>query len=159
MGVPYSKQINAAFDQVSPLVAASLEVLHTTRNLSYLLAAIQVVNAVLLLTALILLFALLITINPDLTTEREALVTPAVKRLASWFMPGSEGRWYLRILAWSVASVWFVGCTAAAYYAVRENDRGYWDGLMTPAVPVVKDPDAGRETAEAEQVEEGGAEE
>lgn len=154
MGIPYSKQINAAFDQVAPLVAATLDVLHTSKNITYLLAAIQVLNAVLLLIAVFSLFALLITVNPELTEERQALVTPLVKRLASWLMPGSEGRWYLKILAWSLASVWMVGCTAAAYYAVKENDKKYWDELMTPGVPKVKDPTF-RQAADAEASETG----
>jgi hypothetical protein len=45
MGIPYSKQINIAFDQVAPLVAAGFVVLQTTRNITYLLAAIQVLTA------------------------------------------------------------------------------------------------------------------
>lgn len=48
MGIPYSKQINLAFDQVTPLVAAAFKVLQTTRNITYLLAAIQVLTAVFL---------------------------------------------------------------------------------------------------------------
>ncbi|KAI6910413.1 hypothetical protein KC318_g1258 [Hortaea werneckii] len=127
MGIPYSKEINQAFDQVAPLVAATLDVLQTSKNITYLLAAVQVLNAVLLLVAVVSLLGLLITVNPDLAEERRALVTPVVKRLASWLMPGSEGRWYLRVIAWSVATVWLVGCTATAYYAMRENDRKYWD--------------------------------
>ncbi|KAI6909812.1 hypothetical protein D0869_08399 [Hortaea werneckii] len=127
MGIPYSKEINQAFDQVAPLVAATLDVLQTSKNITYLLAAVQVLNAVLLLVAVVSLLGLLITVNPDLAEERRALVTPVVKHLASWVMPGSEGRWYLRVVAWSIATVWLVGCTATAYYAMRENDRRYWD--------------------------------
>ncbi|GAB1743692.1 hypothetical protein NU219Hw_g616t1 [Hortaea werneckii] len=135
MGIPYSKEINQAFDQVAPLVAATLDVLQTSKNITYLLAAVQVLNAVLLLTAVIALLGLLITVNPDLADERRALVTPVVKHLASWLMPGSEGRWYLRVVAWSIASVWLVGCTATAYYAMRENDRKYWDDSATGKHP------------------------
>ncbi|RMY78876.1 hypothetical protein D0863_00414 [Hortaea werneckii] len=127
MGIPYSKEINQAFDQVAPLVAATLDVLQTSKNITYLLAAVQILNAVLLLVAVVSLLGLLITVNPDLAEERRALVTPVVKHLASWLMPGSEGRWYLRVVAWSIATVWLVGCTATAYYAMRENDRKYWD--------------------------------
>ncbi|KAI7344386.1 hypothetical protein D0862_12842 [Hortaea werneckii] len=131
MGIPYSKEINQAFDQVAPLVAATLDVLQTSKNISYLLAAVQVFNALLLLTAVFALLGLLITVNPDLAEERKALVTPVVKHLASWAMPGSEGRWYLRVVAWSIATVWLVGCAATAYYAMRENDRKYWDDSAT----------------------------
>ncbi|KAI7267986.1 hypothetical protein KC345_g7772 [Hortaea werneckii] len=131
MGIPYSKEINQAFDQVAPLVAATLDVLQTSKNISYLLAAVQVLNALLLLTAVFALLGLLITVNPDLAEERKALVTPVVKHLASWVMPGSEGRWYLRVVAWSIATVWLVGCAATAYYAMRENDRKNWDDSAT----------------------------
>ncbi|KAI7209593.1 hypothetical protein KC333_g8650 [Hortaea werneckii] len=135
MGIPYSKEINQAFDQVAPLVAATLDVLQTSKNITYLLAAVQVLNAVLLLIAVVSLLGLLITVNPDLAEERRALVTPVVKHLASWVMPGSEGRWYLRVVAWSVATVWLVGCTATAYYAMRENDRKYWDDSVARKHP------------------------
>ncbi|KAI6845719.1 hypothetical protein KC332_g3194 [Hortaea werneckii] len=124
MGIPYSREINQAFDQVAPLVAATLDVLQTSKNITYLLAAVQVLNAVLLLIAVVSLLGLLITVNPDLAEERRALVTPVVKHLASWVMPGSEGRWYLRVVAWSIATVWLVGCAAAAHYAqlLQESD-------------------------------------
>ena len=41
MGLPYSKQINEAFDQVTPLVAEGFKVLETTKNISILLATMQ----------------------------------------------------------------------------------------------------------------------
>jgi hypothetical protein len=44
MGLPYSRQINAAFEEVTPLVAAGFKVLRTTRNISILLAIIQVLT-------------------------------------------------------------------------------------------------------------------
>ncbi|KAI7494971.1 hypothetical protein KC367_g7734 [Hortaea werneckii] len=154
MGIPYSREINQAFDQVAPLVAATLDVLQTSKNITYLLAAVQVLNAVLLLIAVVSLLGLLITVNPDLAEERRALVTPVVKHLASWVMPGSEGRWYLRVVAWSIATVWLVGCAAAAYYGMRENDRKYWDDSATRDHPVT-DRD-GMTTSEAsEKVGEG----
>ncbi|RMZ33072.1 hypothetical protein D0859_02808 [Hortaea werneckii] len=136
MGIPYSREINQAFDQVAPLVAATLDVLQTSKNITYLLAAVQVLNAVLLLIAVVSLLGLLITVNPDLAEERRALVTPVVKHLASWVMPGSEGRWYLRVVAWSIATVWLVGCAAAAHYGMRENDRKYWDDSAARDHPV-----------------------
>ena len=123
MGIPYSKQINTAFDQVAPLVAATLDVLHTTRNISYLLAAVQVLTAVLQLVTVFAIIGLLITVNPDLTKERKALVTPVLQYLASYVMPGSEGRWYMKVIGWTLAWVWLFGCALAAWYAVTENKR------------------------------------
>jgi hypothetical protein len=66
MGIPYSREINAAFEQVTPLVAAGFKVLKTTRNISILLAVIQVLTVLLL--GLILGVGLLLcySLNPDL---------------------------------------------------------------------------------------------
>jgi hypothetical protein len=66
MGIPYSRQINAAFEQVTPLVAAGFKVLRTTRDISILLAVIQVLTVVLLGLILVGLVALLYCVNPDL---------------------------------------------------------------------------------------------
>ncbi|KAF2719975.1 hypothetical protein K431DRAFT_104347 [Polychaeton citri CBS 116435] len=82
MGIPYSREINAAFEQVTPLVAAGFEVLQTTRNISILLAVIQVLTVVLLGLILLALVLLLITLNPELEKERAELVTPVIRRLA-----------------------------------------------------------------------------
>jgi hypothetical protein len=79
MGIPYSKQINAAFDQVTPLVASGFQVLETTKNIAVLLAFIEVFIFILLGLILIALFILLVTVNPDLEEERRELVTPMVK--------------------------------------------------------------------------------
>lgn len=84
MGLPYSKQIHAAFDQVTPLVAAGFEVLQTTKNIAILLACIQVVTVITLILILIALLGLLFTMNPDLETERQQFVTPVMKWLAGW---------------------------------------------------------------------------
>jgi hypothetical protein len=66
MGIPYSRQINAAFEQVTPLVAAGYKVLRTTRDISILLAIIQVLTVLLLFLILLGLVALLYCVNPDL---------------------------------------------------------------------------------------------
>jgi hypothetical protein len=66
MGLPYSRQINAAFEEVTPLVAAGFKVLQTTRNISIILAVVQVLTVFLLFLILIALFALLYSVNPDL---------------------------------------------------------------------------------------------
>lgn len=70
MGIPYSREINAAFEQVTPLVAAGYKVLRTTKNISIILAIIQVLTVVLLGLILFALIALLYTINPDLEVRR-----------------------------------------------------------------------------------------
>ena len=79
MGIPYSREINAAFSQVTPLVAAGYKVLRTTKNISILLAIIQVLTVFFLFLILVALLALLYSVNPDLEKEREQLVTPPLK--------------------------------------------------------------------------------
>jgi hypothetical protein len=84
MGMPYSKQVNEALDQVTPLVAAGLEVLQTTKSFAILLAVAQVFVAIVLTLTLLAILALIYSINPDLETERKALVTPCMQWLARW---------------------------------------------------------------------------
>ena len=109
MGIPYSKQIHAAFDQVTPLVAAGFEVLQTTKNISILLAAIQVVTVLILGLILLTLIALLISVNPDLEAERTAIVTPVVRWCACWAMPACQARGRVMISAIVLLVVVFVG--------------------------------------------------
>jgi hypothetical protein len=66
MGIPYSREINAAFEQVTPLVAAGFKVLKTTRNISILLAVIQVLTVFLLALILCVLLLVVYSVNPDL---------------------------------------------------------------------------------------------
>ena len=66
MGIPYSRQINAAFEQVTPLVAAGFKVLRTTRDISILLAVIQVLTVFFLGMILSVLVVLCYCVNPDL---------------------------------------------------------------------------------------------
>lgn len=94
MGIPYSRQINAAFEQVTPLVAEGFEVLQTTRNITFLLAEIQVATVVLLFLLLVATLMLLVTNNPDMEQERQALVTPVMKWICSWMMSSSGKRRY-----------------------------------------------------------------
>ena len=108
MGIPYSRQIHAAFDQVTPLVAAGFEVLQTTKNISILLAAIQVITVVILALILLTMLALLITMNPDLEAERAAVVTPVVKWCACWVMPECEARGRLAVSIFVLFVVLFV---------------------------------------------------
>ena len=98
MGIPYSREINAAFDQVTPLVGAGFEVLKTTKNIAILLAVIQVLTALLLALILIALLALTFTLNPDLEKERVELVTPFMRWLSSWvYQYGTLVSWVLRV--------------------------------------------------------------
>ncbi|KAI4960697.1 hypothetical protein J4E86_002322 [Alternaria arbusti] len=83
MGIPYSRQINAAFEQVTPLVAAGFKVLRTTRDISILLAVIQVLTVILLGFILLALVLLLYCVNPDLEEERKAIATPWLRYFAS----------------------------------------------------------------------------
>lgn len=120
MGLPYSKQINAAFDQVTPLVAAGFEVLETTKNISLLLAWIQVLTVVLLAFIVLELFALLVTINPDLQTERQAIVTPAVKWISALLMRVAENRRSVFVVLLIVAAGLAIGSMAGLYYTSRD---------------------------------------
>jgi len=108
MGIPYSKQINAAFEQVTPLVAAGFEVLQTTKDIAILLACIQVLTVGILALILVALFGLLLTMNPDLEYERQQLVTPTLKYVSSWLLSyGTTAKWLLRTFCF-VAAVVFV---------------------------------------------------
>ena len=89
MGIPFSREINAAFEQVTPLVQAAYEVLETTKNIALILLAIQVMTIITLLLMLLALVGLLITMNPELERERKLLVTPVMKWIASWSMTAS----------------------------------------------------------------------
>ncbi|KAK4233302.1 hypothetical protein C8A03DRAFT_38997 [Achaetomium macrosporum] len=93
MGLPYSKQIHRAFDQVTPLVAAGFRVLETSRDIAILVALIQVLTCVLLTLILLALLGLLVTVNPDLEVERRALVTPCVRWLTSWVREPQDRKW------------------------------------------------------------------
>jgi hypothetical protein len=116
MGIPYSKQINLAFDQVTPLVAHGFKVLQTTRNITYLLAAIQVLTAMFLGLILITLLGLIITVSPDLEHERQVLVTPTVRWLAGSVI--QYGRW-VQVCVWTVIIGSVVGA-AGGVYVTRE---------------------------------------
>jgi hypothetical protein len=97
MGIPYSKEINKAFvelnkayGQVTPLVAAAYEVLQTTKNISLLVAGIQVLNSLFLGLILLAMIGLLITVNPELEKERREIVTPTVVWVAGWILTGKR---------------------------------------------------------------------
>ncbi|RGP74075.1 hypothetical protein FSPOR_1770 [Fusarium sporotrichioides] len=99
MGMPYSKQVHAAFDQVTPLVAAGFEVLKTTKNIAILLAIVQILVAIVLTLTLLAILALIYSVNPDLEAERQALVTPCMQWLASWLIEyGNAISWSLKVL-------------------------------------------------------------
>jgi len=134
MGIPYSKQINAAFDQVTPLVASAYEVLETTKNIAILLAFIQVFVAILLFFILAALIGLLFTMNPDLEMERRALVTPVMQWLASWVLePSGKRRSFIIVILLLLAIVVAVICGAIYYPRIiqeesQEDDEVVEDG-------------------------------
>lgn len=98
MGIPYSKEINIAFAQVTPLVAAGFQVLQTTKNISILLAVVQILTTVLLFLILLTLLGLICVVSPDLAVERDELVTPVVRWLAGWVLVyGAAVSWILRV--------------------------------------------------------------
>lgn len=97
MGMPDSKDVNTAFEQVTPLVEDGLWILNTTKYISLLGAAIQALNVALLWLILLSLLGLLITANPDLRDERQAVVTPVMQWVVSW-VRYREDRKLLQIL-------------------------------------------------------------
>jgi hypothetical protein len=90
MGIPYSKEINSALDQVAPLVEAGFVVLRTTKNISILLMILQILTVVLLGIILLTAFGIILSVNPDLVAERKALVTPVMKWVAAWLISKQE---------------------------------------------------------------------
>jgi hypothetical protein len=92
MGIPYSREINAAFEQVTPLVQSAYEVLDTTKNIAVFLAYLQVLIAITLILILFCMVGLLFTLNPDLERERQLLVTPVMKWIAGFSVTGSGHR-------------------------------------------------------------------
>lgn len=136
MGIPYSREINSAFAQVTPLVAAAFDVLQTTKNISILLACIQVLTTVLLFLILLVLLGLICVLGgPELQTERDVLVTPVVKWLAGWVLV------YGRAVGWLVRFGVVVG-TAAAGVALWQG------GMVGRSVPGT--PAEGEEGADGE---------
>ena len=119
MGIPYSKQINLAFDQVTPLVAKGFEILQTTRNITYLLAAIQVLTALFLFLILITLLGLIITVSPDLEYERQVLVTPVMKGMAKNVI--DYGAW-VKVGFWIVGIGVLVG-SGGGWYVTRDVEE------------------------------------
>jgi len=79
MGVPYSKEITLALNQVDPLVKQGIKVLDTTVKIAIVLGICQLLVIVLLGLVLVALLAILVTMNPDLAKERQAFVTPVIK--------------------------------------------------------------------------------
>ncbi|AEO64797.1 uncharacterized protein THITE_2111146 [Thermothielavioides terrestris NRRL 8126] len=118
MGLPYSKQIHHAFDQVTPLVVAGFRVLETSRDIAILVALIQVVTCLLLAVILLAALALLITVNPDLEPERQAIVTPVIRWLASWVSSPEDRKW-LELVVFVVLGGVFLG-SWAGYYVMRD---------------------------------------
>jgi len=120
MGLPYSKQIHAAFDQVTPLVAAGFEVLQTTKNISILLAVIQVLTVVFLAMILTAMLGLLITMNPDMERERQELVTPIMKWLAGLFIVLDHIKKSAMVVVLVVATGCVIGSLGGIWYTARD---------------------------------------
>lgn len=132
MGIPYSREIDNAFSQVAPLVAAGFEVLQTTKNISILLAIIQVLTCVFLSAILLALTGLICTVNPDLMRERDELVTPFVQWLSSWvFSYGRAVGWLFRVLvvvSTGALGVLFWQGSKACVNVPRTPEEGEADG-------------------------------
>ena len=121
MGLPYSKEIHAAFDQVTPLVAAGFEVVQTTKNIAIVVAVIQVITTFTLILILFALLALLITCNPDMETERQQLITPSMQYLASWVYT------YGRVAKYVLNAAFVVGLVVSGYSIWQALATGHKD--------------------------------
>lgn len=120
MGIPYSKQINAAFNQVTPLVASGYELLETVKNIAIFITVIQIGIIGLLALNFLALLGLLFSINPDLEKERQTLVTPAMKWIANWTMAWAEKKY--SILSTFVGLFAVVGFAYSIYvYHARQS--------------------------------------
>lgn len=84
MGLPYSREINAAFEQVTPLVGAGYKVLRTMKDISILLAVVQVLTVLSLLLILFVLILLLYSVNPDLEVRSILDYHPIPSHLILW---------------------------------------------------------------------------
>ena len=139
MGIPYSRQINAAFDQVTPLVASAYEVLQTTKNISLLLAAIQILTVILLALILVVLLGIAYSVNPDLDRERKALVTPALRWLAGRVERGVRSR-----LWWGLGALVLVGVWVGVWVSkvTRPGDEDEEEEVLPPVEsPVATGPE------------------
>ncbi|KAI3575619.1 S-adenosyl-L-methionine-dependent methyltransferase [Fusarium oxysporum f. sp. albedinis] len=127
MGMPYSKQVHAAFDQVTPLVAAGFEVLRTTKNIAVFLAFLQVFVAIILTLTLLAILAVIYSVNPDLEQERRALVTPCMQWIASWVIE------YGALTAWILKVLLVLGTAGLGIFL--------WQGSTTDVIPEVEGED------------------
>jgi hypothetical protein len=75
MGIPYSKEIDALLEQVVPLV-------QRIQYIVLLHIVLQILTVFLLCLIFLAITALIISVIPELSNEREALVTPPIKSLA-----------------------------------------------------------------------------
>ncbi|KAF2004278.1 hypothetical protein P154DRAFT_55751 [Amniculicola lignicola CBS 123094] len=147
MGIPYSREINTVFEQVTPLVAAGFKVLKTTKNISIVLAVIQVLTVVFLAMILAVLVALVYCVDPGLEYERKTLVTPFFRSLA-------------RITLWDIVTKVVGGLVACVSFSPP---------CLSPSVLCIPDPTGiisaslfltkGRQYADIRRVEHEGDEE
>ena len=126
MGIPYSREINKAFEelnqaygQVTPLIESAYDVLETTKNISLVLLAIQILTVLLLGLILLALVGLLITMNPDLDQERKELVTPVLRWVAGWARIGKTA------IGWTgvVSTLVVIGIVGGVIVVTRPNEK------------------------------------
>ena len=79
MGFPYYTQLNAVVDQVGPLVK-------TIQIVALILAAIQILIVILLVSIFFLLLGILITLTPELDDMRKKTVLPLLKVTSTIFL-------------------------------------------------------------------------
>ena len=81
MGVPFSREVEIILGSMQDLKPIAATVLQTVRYVALLLLVLQIATMFLLALLLAAVIALIVTMDPNLSGEREALVTPVLKWL------------------------------------------------------------------------------
>jgi hypothetical protein len=82
MGVPFSKEVDMVVNSMQDLKPIAATVLQTVKYIAPLLLLLQIATLFLVALLLVAVIALIFAVNPDLSEERKALVTPVLKSLA-----------------------------------------------------------------------------
>lgn len=151
MGIPYSKQINAAFNQVTPLVASGYELLETVKNIALFITALQIGLTFITLLNFFAILGVIISVNPDLDKERKNLVTPAVKWIASWGLVWTERKWSLLGIVGGLFAVMAFAYSIYLYHARQEAEQMAEDFLRGDEGLAEKDGTGGSEDKDNEK--------
>jgi hypothetical protein len=91
MGVPFSKEVDIVVNSMQDLKPIAATALQTVKYIAPLLLLLQIATLFLVALLLAAVIALIFTMDPDLSEERKALVTPVLKSLAKRLLKQREG--------------------------------------------------------------------